>query len=222
MGGLDTQRYLYESGKTRQDLSAVALMSRRHAASNPWAVYQQPLSLEDYMAAPMISDPLCLLDCDVPVDGSTSIIVSRSDIGTNHGRSLLIIDALGSGLSMESCAATMWERSRLTPSDVDVAQLYDGFSVFVPQWLEALGLCPPEQGLDLIGDGDAVDPSGILPLNTGGGQLSGGRLHGFGHLYEACQQLWGRCPGRQVHDAEVAVVSTGSYWFVGSALLRVI
>jgi acetyl-CoA acetyltransferase len=108
----------------------------------------------------------------------------------------------------------------LRPADVDVAQLYDGFSFLALSWLEALGFCSPGEGGPFVEGGTRIARDGQLPLNTGGGQLSGGRLHGFGHLHEAVIQLRGEAGERQVEDVpEVAVVAAGGGPLAGCLLL---
>ena len=130
------------------------------------------------------------------------------------------IEAVGSALSMRDNAEMMWSRTSLTPADVDVAQLYDGWSILVLQWLEALGLCPPGEGGRFVEGGARIALDGELPLNTGGGHLSGGRLHGYIQLYEACVQLRGEGGARQVDPwPRVAVVSAGAASFTGCLLL---
>jgi acetyl-CoA acetyltransferase len=107
--------------------------------------------------------------------------------------------------SARDAAAGMWARTELRPSDVDVAELYDGFSILTMVWLEELGLC---------GKGESG------PLNTSGGQLSAGRLHGFGMLHEACVQLRGEGGARQVPTRpEVAAVAAGGGPIAGCMLL---
>jgi acetyl-CoA acetyltransferase len=192
-----------------------------------------PMSLDDYLSSRPISTPIHLLDCDVPVDGSTALIVSAADRAGDMASPVVRFDAIGTGIGFApswhqwpdlttmaslGAAATMWARTDLTPADVDVAQLYDGFSFLVLFWLESLGFCPHGDGGPFVEDGRiAID--GELPVNTGGGQLSGGRLHGFGLLHEACVQLRGEAVGRQVDDADVAVVSTGGGPIAGCVLL---
>lgn len=218
-GGLETQRYLHETGGDRRQLAQVALTARRHAAGNPDAVYRAPLSLDDYLSARMISDPLCLYDCDVPVDGSIALIVSRRDAGA--GPSPLVgVEAMGSAPGMQAAAEMLWSRTDLTPADVDVAELYDGFSVLALQWMEALRLCEPGGGAAFVDGGERVALDGQLPLNTGGGQLSAGRLHGYGFVLEACTQLRGEGGDRQVAPwPTVAAVSNGAGLFTGCLLL---
>jgi len=127
-------------------------------------------------------------------------------------------------MAARDAAASMWERTDLGPSDVDVAQLYDGFSILAMVWLEALGFCGRGESGPFVAGGTAIGREGVLPLNTAGGQLSGGRLHGFGLIHEACVQLRGEGGARQVHRAggrlpEVAAVANGGGPIAGSLLL---
>jgi acetyl-CoA acetyltransferase len=114
----------------------------------------------------------------------------------------------------------MWERTDLGPADVDVAQLYDGFSIYALRWLEALGFCDRFAGAAFVEGGHRIARDGELPINTGGGQLSAGRLHGYGGLHEACLQLRDLGAGRQVRPTpQVAVVTSGAELFTSSLLL---
>ncbi|BBY41712.1 hypothetical protein MCEL_00070 [Mycolicibacterium celeriflavum] len=106
-------------------------------------------------------------------------------------------------------AAHLWTRTSLRPSDVDVAELYDGFSFNCLSWLEALGFCGIGEAKDFLDGGQAIARDGVIPLNTHGGQLSHGRTHGMGLIHEAVTQLRGDAGDRQVEDARVAVVSSG-------------
>jgi acetyl-CoA acetyltransferase len=227
-------RHFHEFGTTRGQLGQIALVQRRNAAANPAAVFRTPLTMDDYLGARMISTPLCLLDCDVPVDGSTALVVSATDHASDAPHGAVHINAVGTALygrpswdqygdmtsmAAQGAAAHLWSRTDLKPSDVDVAQLYDGFSILVLAWLEALGFCGRGEGGPFVEGGHRIALGGDLPLNTAGGQLSGGRLHGFGLLHEAVLQLRGRAPGRQVEDARVAVVANGGGPIAGAMLL---
>ncbi|MBX3510522.1 MAG: thiolase family protein [Hyphomonadaceae bacterium] len=226
-------RYFHEFGMTREHLGLIATAQRRFAQLNPDAVMRAPLSMEDYRAARMISSPLCLFDCDVPIDGASVIIVSAADAARDCARPLLQIDAMGAGMDAQEtwdqradlttmaareAAADMWARTDVKPGNVDVVAVYDGFSIFVPMWLEALGFCGHGEAKDFIAEGHTA-PGGRFPVNTGGGQLSAGRLHGFGLLHEACLQLWGDCGGRQVKGARTAVCGMGGGYTAGAMLL---
>jgi hypothetical protein len=187
---------------------------------SPLAVYREPLTLDDYLQARMISDPLCLYDCDVPVDGSVAFVVSRAGAAAIDRSRVVAFAALGSAAGPEQAAQMMWSRTQLGPADVKLAQLYDGFSILTLLWMEALGLCPPLGAARFVEGGEHIDRTGRLPLNTGGGQLSGGRLHGYGQLLEACLQLRGEAGTRQVPGGpDVAAVSSGTASFSSSLLL---
>jgi acetyl-CoA acetyltransferase len=220
-GGLLAQRYFHDYGARREQLAQIALTARTNAGLNPGAVYREPLTLEDYLGARMISDPLCLYDCDPPVDGAVAVIVSRRQAAPDTGRPPIQVEAVGSIPGLDESGRMLWERSlRFSQGDVDIAQLYDGWSILSLLWLEALGLCGRGEAAKFVEGGSRIALDGELPLNTGGGQLSGGRLHGYSQLFEACLQLRGEAGGRQVRPLpEVAAVSTGAGHFSGCMLL---
>jgi acetyl-CoA acetyltransferase len=117
-------------------------------------------------------------------------------------------------------AAHLWTRTSLRPSDVDVAELYDGFTMNCLSWIEALGFCGIGEAGDFLDGGKNIARDGVLPLNTHGGQLSHGRTHGMGLVHEAIVQLRGEAGDRQVKDARVAAVSSGGLTPGGALLLR--
>ncbi len=229
------QRHFIEFGTTREQLAWIALNDRRNAALNPAAIYRDPMTLDDYMSVRMISTPFCLYDCDVPVDGATAVIVSAVEPAADTRNPPLLVQGVGSAIhgrpswdqwddlttmALRDAATMMWKRSDLSPTDVQVAELYDGFSFIALAWLEALGFCPRGQGGAFIDGGKRIALDGELPLNTNGGQLSGGRLHGYGLLHEACLQLWGRGEDRQIAgDPAVAVAAAGGDPLAGCLLL---
>jgi acetyl-CoA acetyltransferase len=229
------QRRVHEYGLTREQLAQISLNGRRNAAGNPKAVYRDPLTLEDYLSVRMISSPLCLYDCDAPCDGSTAVVVSHRDYAPDAPSPACHVHAVGTALrgrpswdqfddmttmAARDAAANMWERADLRPADVDVAELYDGFSILAMVWLEELGFCAKGEGGAFVEGGANIALDGAVPLNTSGGQLSAGRLHGFGLLHEACLQLRGEGGERQVPGGpEVAVVANGGGPLAGSLLL---
>jgi acetyl-CoA acetyltransferase len=229
---LYAQRFMHERSIHREQLAAIALNGRRNAALNPCALFRDPLTLDDYLGARMISTPLCLYDCDAACSGSTALIVSHPDTARDGQHTPVRVAAWSSALSARpslirwermalwDAAEHLWRTTDLRPQDVDVAQLYDGFSTVTLEWLEALGLCPPREVGAFIEGGERISLTGELPLNTDGGMLSGGRLHGFNHLHEACVQLRGEGGARQVAGPpEVAVVGLGGGPIAGCALL---
>jgi acetyl-CoA acetyltransferase len=229
------QRRVHEYGLQREQLGQIAVNGRHNAAANPVAVYRDALSLDDYLAARMISTPLCLYDCDAPCDGSTAVVVSHRDYAPDAPHPACHVHAVGTALrgrpswdqfddmttmAARDAAASMWARSDVGPGDVDVAELYDGFSILTMVWLEELGFCAKGESGSFVEGGARIALDGTLPLNTSGGQLSAGRLHGFGLLHEACVQLRGDGGGRQVPGSpEVAVVANGGGPIAGSLVL---
>jgi len=233
--GMFAQRHFHEFGTTREQMAQIPLNARKNAQVNPKAIYRDPLTLHEYLAARLISTPFCLYDCDVPVDGATAVIVSHVDAAKDCRKPPLHVEAVGSALrgrpswylfddlttmAMRDAGKMLWERTDLKPADVDVAELYDGFSFLTMAWLEALGFCGKGESGSFIEGGRRIARDGELPLNTDGGQLSAGRLHGYGFLHEACVQLWGEGGERQVAgDPTVAVAAAGGGTQGGCLLL---
>ncbi|HLG92291.1 MAG TPA: thiolase family protein [Acidimicrobiales bacterium] len=228
-------RHFAEYGTTREQMAQIALNARKNAALNPKAIYRHPMSMEDYFGARMINWPFCLYDCDVPCDGATAVVVSRSDAAADLRKPPILVESVGSAIrgrpswdqwedlttmALRDAAAMLWEGTDLKPSDVQVAELYDGFSFITMAWLEALGFCGKGESGPFIEGGQRIARDGQLPLNTNGGQLSAGRLHGYGFLHEACVQLWGEAGERQVAGPpEVAVAAAGGGPLGGCLLL---
>ena len=117
------------------------------------------------------------------------------------------------------CAERLWEKSSFRAEDIDVAEVYDGFTAVTIHWIEALGFCGIGEFGEWIGDGNRIGPGGDLPMNTAGGQLAEGRLHGVSFLNEAVVQLRGQGGARQVPDARVALVASGLYQQCGAMVL---
>jgi acetyl-CoA acetyltransferase len=181
--------------------------------------------MDDYLGARLVSSPFGLYDCDVPCDGAVAVVISHVDTAPDLRSSPVRVEAVGTHMGeriswdqgtlvhepmLAGPASHAWSRTDLRPGDVDVAELYDGFTFNCLSWLEALGFCGMGEGGPFVEGGHRIALDGELPLNTHGGQLSAGRLHGWGFLHEACVQLRGEGGERQVpNDPDVAVVSTG-------------
>jgi acetyl-CoA acetyltransferase len=230
---LYARRHMHEYGTKKEHLGIIATTDRKHAAFNPAAVYREPMTMEDYLAARPVSDPFGLYDCDAPVDGSTAVIVSSAEVARDLPHAAVRFNAVGTAIrarplwdqwqdittmAARDAAEHMWSRTDLKPADVDTAQLYDGFSFLALAWLEALGFCGKGESGPYVENG-RLELGGELPFNTWGGQLSGGRLHGFGFVAEACRQLRGESGERQVAGCEVAVVAVGGGPVAGCMLL---
>lgn len=214
-------RHVKRYGLTREQLAQVALTDRANAALNPRALVREPLTMDEYMSARMISTPLCLYDCDRFTDASTVLIVSAGSAIDEVACTPIRIAAMAGTVERHSwdqaewmacypTGADLWKRTDYQPADVDTAQLYDGFSFQTIAWLEALGFCELGEGGRFIEGGKRIALDGELPLNTFGGQIGAGRLHGFGFAHEAVVQLRGRGGARQVAgDPRVAVCTSG-------------
>lgn len=226
-------RHMHEFGTKREHLGAIAVAGRKHAALNPNAVYRDPMTMDDYLTARMVSWPFGLFDCDAPCDGSTAVVVSSADCARDLPRPAVRVNSVGTAMrsrpswdqwedlttmAARDAGAQLWSRTDLRPSDVDCAQLYDGFSFLALTWIESLGFCGKGEGGPFV-EGGRIELGGALPMNTWGGQLSGGRLHGFGFLAEAIRQLRGECGERQVPDCEVVAVANGGGPVAGCMLL---
>jgi acetyl-CoA acetyltransferase len=215
-------RHMKKYGLTREQLAQIALNDRKNALLNPRALVRQPLTLDEYMSARMISSPLCLFDCDRFTDASTVVIVSAGDaLDEVACAPIRIAASAGALLDRDSwdqaewmaaygTGAELWRETDYKPKDVDTVQLYDGFSFLTLTWLEGLGFCEVGEGGRFIEGGQRIAIDGELPLNTFGGQIGAGRLHGFGFAHEAAVQLRGKGGERQIPgDPKVAVAASG-------------
>ncbi len=229
------QRHFHLYGTTREQMAWIALNARRNAMLNPNAIYRDPMTLDDYLGIRMITSPFCLYDCDVPCDGATAIIVSRVERAGDLRNPPLRVEAVGSAIhgrpswdqfddlstmANRDAGAQLWTRTDLRPSDVQMLQAYDGFSFLTMSWIEALGLCKVGESGPFIDGGTRIARDGELPLNTHGGQLSAGRLHGYGFLHEAATQMWGQAGERQIpRDVKVGIAAAGGGNTCGCLLL---
>jgi len=233
--GANANQYLHRYGATRELLGLIALNGRANAARNPAAIYRDPMTMDDYMAARPITTPFGLYDCDVPCDGSIAVIVSDASMAGDLPGTAIRVEAVGTQIlervswdqdtithepQVLGQAAHLWTRTSLRPSDVDLALVYDGFTFNAVSWIEALGFCPLGEAQDWLDGGRRIALDGELPVNPHGGQLSEGRTHGFGFLYEAIKQLRHEAGERQVADAQTAVVTTGGGTPSGVLLLQ--
>ncbi|TCN49793.1 acetyl-CoA acetyltransferase [Rhodococcus sp. SMB37] len=229
------QRHFHRYGTDRETLGWIALNQRANAARTAEAIYRDPLTMDEYLGARPITTPFGLYDCDVPCDGAVAVIVSARDTARDLAQPPVFVEAVGtqilerldwdqSTLTHEpqvlGQAAHLWSRTTLRPDDVDVAELYDGFTFNCLSWIEALGFCDIGDAKDFLDKGTNIALDGRLPLNTHGGQLSHGRTHGMGLVHEAITQMRGHGGERQVRDARIAVVSSGGLTPSGVMLLR--
>lgn len=220
--GMRKQRRIQELGGSEEDYGRIAINARRWGGLNDRAVLRDPITMDDYLASRLVADPLRLLDCDYPVSGCCAAVLTTAQRATDLAQPAVLVDAVAYGTGTHpdwtfggdllfggarECAKRLWTKSSVGPADVDVAELYDGFTHITISWIEALGFCGIGEFGEWVDQGRTIAPGGSLPVNTHGGQLSEGRMHGLAFLTEATLQLRGQCGERQVPDAEVAVVA---------------
>jgi acetyl-CoA acetyltransferase/uncharacterized OB-fold protein len=232
---VNANQYLHRYGATRELLGWIALNGRAGAARNPAAIYREPMTMDDYLSARPITSPFGLYDCDVPCDASIAVVVSDASVAGDLPKPAIRVEAVGTQITERISwdqdtithepqvlgqSAHLWTRTDLRPADVDLALLYDGFTFNAVSWLEALGFCGLGEAKDWLDGGKRIALDGELPVNPHGGQLSEGRTHGFGFLWEAVTQLRHEAGERQVAGARTAVVTSGGGTPSGVLLLR--
>jgi acetyl-CoA acetyltransferase len=231
------RRFLVETGQDEEDLGAVAVAQRRWAVDNERAARRRPLTLDDYLASPFVVEPFRADDCTVEVDGACAVLVTSLErardlrhppavvaggayragprSGLDIGDHLLWDDYTRNYTSL--LRDELWARSGVGPADVQLAEIYDCFTSTVLIGLEGLGLAGRGGSGALVRSG-ATAPGGTLPVNTHGGLLAEGYLHGMNTVAEAALQVQGRAGGRQVPRHEVCAVTSGAL-MDGSALV---
>jgi acetyl-CoA acetyltransferase len=219
---LIAQRHMHEYGTTVEQMAEVAVTLRHHASLNPNAHMQKPLSIREVLDSPMITSPLKRFDCALVSDGAAAAIVTRMGrardlkstpiklLGQGYGLSHSYVgDALQLPLSgAVDSGKKAFQMSGVRPEDIDVAQLYDCFTITVIIELEDLGFCKKGEGGAFV-QGGRIGLKGALPVTTHGGLLSAvhpGLGGGFFHVIEAVRQLRGSAGERQVADAKLALV----------------
>jgi acetyl-CoA acetyltransferase len=222
--GMNANQYFHRYGADREMLGWIAINGRAGAARNPAAIYRDPMTMDDYLSARPITSPFGLFDCDVPCDASIAVIVSDASVADDLPKPAVRIEAVGTQITERISwdqgtlthepqvigqSAHLWSRTEMRPDDVDLALVYDGFTFNAISWLEALGFCGFGESKDWLDGGRRIALDGELPVNPHGGQLSEGRTHGFGFLFEAVTQLRHEAGDRQVDDARTAVVTSG-------------
>ena len=215
------QRHMYEFGTTSEQLAEIAVSPRQWASMHPQAIKRKLITIDDVMSSRMISTPLHMLDCCLSNDGAGAMVISRASQAASGPRKPIYIlgaaedytfrgyvdvchDWLKSGATYTGKRAM--EMAGVRHSEIDVAEIYDCFTITVLRELEDLGFCPVGEGGNFVSDG-RLRPGGALPTNTHGGGLSYGHGYsGLSHAIEAVRQLRGECGERQVPGAEVALV----------------
>ncbi len=225
-----TRRHMELYGTKREHLAEVCISQRENAIKRPTALRRDPLTLDEYFAARMISDPLCLFDYTMETDGAVAAVVTSAERakdlrqkpvyigGAAHGGAgrwgsaiftyFQMPDEYFASSGNRPVARRMYDMAGLGPEDVDVALFYDHFSPMVIMQLEDYGFCPIGEGGPFVADGNIRFDGGSIPVNTHGGHLSEAYIIGMTHIREAVEQLRGVAVN-QVSDAEVAIVTGG-------------
>ena len=222
------RRYMHTYGATSEDFGRVAVADRRHAATNPKAwFYNRPITLDDHQSSRWIAEPLRLLDCCQESDGAVALVVTSLERAADLPNPAARIAAAAQGSASDQftmnsyyrddltglpemgvVAKQLWRQSRLGPSDMSVAVLYDHFTPFVLVQLEELGFCPRGEARHFIADG-ALELDGRLPTNPHGGQLGEAYIHGMNGIAEAVRQVRGTA-ANQVPSTENVLVTAGT------------
>jgi acetyl-CoA acetyltransferase len=232
------QRHMTEYGTSEKELGHIAVACRARANANPSAqMHDREMSIDDYLDARMIARPLRLFDFCLETDGACAVIVTSAERARDCAKPPVLIRAVAQGglpdpqpgimypvlmrsdittLPSRTVAKRLFERAGLGPDDIDVAQLYDCFTITVLLQLEDYGFCAKGEGGPFAASG-AIDLGGSLPINTGGGHLSEGYIHGMNHIVEGVRHMRGESTN-QVPGAETCLV-TSTALPPGSALI---
>lgn len=220
---LMARRHMHEFGTSPEQLGAIAVAMRKHAQRNPRAVmYGKPLTIEEYLASPMIAAPYRLFDCCLETDGAAAVVVTTEERARGLKQKPVAILGVASGqpypadeitnrkdifrTGLSIAAPEAFARAGLTPNEVDFAQIYDCFTFEVLQQIEEAGFCKRGEGGAFV-EGGRIELGGELPVNTHGGLLSEAHVLGLNHIVESVRQLRGAAGERQVPGAAVGVVT---------------
>ena len=217
---LVAQRHMHEYGTTSEQLAEIAVTMRRHASLNPQAKYRDPITVEDVLASRVISSPLHLLDCCVISDGGGALVLTSLERARDLKKPPVVVLGAAEALRHAEIATRdlldiaarqsgplALARAGITHADVDLAMVYDSYTITVLATLEALGFCAPGEGGAFCAGG-RIGLGGALPVNPDGGGLSSNHpgMRGIFLVIEATRQLRGECGPRQVKDAKLALV----------------
>jgi acetyl-CoA acetyltransferase len=224
-----TNRHMHQYGTKREHFAEICISQRANAIRRPTSLMREPLTLEDYFNARMISEPLCLFDYTPETDGAVAVITTSVDrardlqqppaiiMGTANGGtgnhpallgSFQMPEASFASAGHRDVAKQVYKMAGVGPKDIDVALLYDHFSPMVLMQIEDYGFCGYGEGGPFVADGNIRWPGGTIPVNTHGGNLSEAYVIGMTHVYEAVEQVRGTAVN-QVEGCELALCTGG-------------
>lgn len=234
------RRHMLEYGSTADDLANIAMTIRRRANANPAAMMaKRAMSIDDYQQSRMISDPLRLFDYCLESDGACAVVVTAADRASDAPQPRVLVRAVSQGTVPEmqggkvfpalmrpdlltnpsrSVGRELYRRAGMGPDEIDVAQVYDCFTITVLLQLEDYGFCARGEGGAFASSG-AIDIAGSLPINTAGGNLSEGYIHGMNHIVEGVRQMRGQSTS-QVPGAQTCLVTSGAPTMTSAMILR--
>jgi acetyl-CoA acetyltransferase len=237
MIALPYMEYLQRFGADRAAMAAVLVEARKNGARIPWSYWHdRPLTADEYLAEPLLDDPICRYDCDIPVDGVAAFVLTSAERAKDRPHPPVYVagyassaptrrrlplhwpldDVLAGGADT---ARRLWEHAGVGAADVDLPQVYDGFSPLVWFWLEVLGFCPIGEAHRFVASGGIdSDVPGTLPALSGGGALGNGRMHGVPQMLECYLQLSRRAGERQRERAEIGIACHSSPHFGGAVV----
>lgn len=213
-------RHMALYGTTSRQLGEVAVACRRHASLNPNAVMREPITIKDHQNSRWVVEPFHLLDCCLISDGGVCVIVTSAERAKDLKKPPVLIAGMGQSYTTQNMEREDWwyvphQKEALVraftmagvgPKDIDVAQLYDNFTMSVLLWLEHAGFCGVGEAGPFV-EGGRIQLGGELPINTAGGNLSESYMEGWLHIVEGVRQIRGECGPRQVQGAETCLVT---------------
>ncbi len=226
-------RYIHDYGVGKEAFGRVTRNARARAVDNPLALLRSPITMDDYLNARMIREPLCMFDMDIPADGADAFVITTAERSRDLPHRPVLVHATASG-----SANCRWEdqletldhhgqnvvikslraKSDLWLDDIDLYFAYDGFTMITLHWIENAGWCGRGEAGDFLAEHTVDDDGRVLingrvPLNPNGGQLAEGATRGAGFVREAVQQLRGDAGPRQVPSASSAILTPGGFFF---------
>lgn len=214
--------HMLRYGTTAEDLGRIAILSRQNACDNERAMMREPITMDDYLASRWIVEPFRKFDCCLETDGAVAVVVVSAERATDlpHRPVLIQGAAWGGGVNIVNngytdlaespaklIAPRLYEAAGIGPADIDFAELYDCFTYTALSQIEGYGFAEPGGVPAMLADGAFDRATGSLPINTHGGLLSEGYIHGMNHVFEAVQQIRGEAAHRQVARHDVALVT---------------